>query len=232
MRQYLSFIFVGIAVFAIACKKDTAITLPEAKRAYIHVFNTLPEQVDVVVSAGPTASVVSAGQDFKQSFPSEGYADLLVRQGDSSYQTRFKVLRHSDQSVLFDSVFPAKTDVKTSIFLLPSNDRCQLAAKQDNFTTPTGNMANVQFVNLHPTIPSAALLSDTTIKITGLTPLNNSSFATYPARQYDSLKFYSETSNTMVGLIEGFTLRARHTYTFYLTRDGNNNPVVGYILME
>lgn len=216
-----------------ACEPPGFDPIPPRERTYLHVLNANPQLpgVDLEFRTFDESSLIAQNLGFTRSWPTTGYASLLtgadpenINTSDSNRIVFMDVyLPNTSDSVVPTRSLNLSVDGRSTICLIDSFGKPLLVKTVDNYARPVGNISNVRFLNLNFNALSVTLeTKESGLEIERLNFLNYSSFSQIDAGAY-TFYFRDDFSGNILDSISNFTIKPRHTYSFYFTQDGGKN---------
>lgn len=233
-------ILLFVSLVYTGCKEKQLPDMPERQRAYLHFVNLNPDYpgVDCNVEAFDSKGQFFSNLQYLQTWPLKGYASLLTLQDEDAsnqIQDTSWIYFNLRNFVTGDTIIPHQkfslsneNNSSNTMILLREDTKPLLVKTMDNFDEYTDTTANVRFMNFHPLMTSASLVSSDssqTVKITNLGYKIYTPFKAFKKGRYN-LKIINDQLPATIDSFMNFELKMKRNYSFYLFQDGSGQARV------
>ncbi|MEM6347514.1 MAG: hypothetical protein AAF927_26745 [Bacteroidota bacterium] len=241
MRSFKTFCFSFFCslILLTACQNPEPFPeVPKKERALLHVLHAYaPQKIDLEITQYQQANTVADGLDFLESWPTAGYAALLVNPSEdsaaNSQELAINILDHNSKDVLVPTPeFRLSEEFPTTLCIIDSFGSPMVVRTADDYSDEMepGN-GQIRFLNLSPSVLSVSLVAkNDSFAIENFNFLNYSEFEQIPQGR-KTFYFVNDFTDERIDSIVNIDIRSRHTYSFFLVND-ENRPIAGYEILD
>lgn len=241
MRSFNTFClsFFCSLILLMACQNPEPFPdVPKKERALLHVLHAYESQkIDLEITQYDQATTVADGLDFLESWPTAGYAALLVTPSidstSNSQELEITILDHNSKEVFVKTPeFTLTKEFPTTLCIIDSFGSPMVVRTADDYSEEmeAGN-GQIRFLNLSPSILSVSLVAkNDSFAIENFNFLNYSEFTQIPQGR-KTFYFINDFTDERIDSIVNIDIRTRHSYNFFLVNNANR-PVAGYEILD